>query len=77
MSDANTDNLYTTEVEAMFNKDVLHLQANMVYNLAMNTHKSDYNNYRLLMGVANMLFMMSSGEIKCTRIQEYANTGIY
>ena len=68
----------TIERPACMDKDVLYRQAVMTYELAMLSFKDgNHENYRLLMGVAYMLFHLECGKFKITVSEGYDNCGIY
>lgn len=68
----------TMERPACINEKVLNTQAHMVYELAIKAFDDgNTDNYRLLMGVANMLYQISGGKFKLTVVEGYDNCGVY
>lgn len=65
---------------AVFDRAVLINQAHLIYDLAMNAgHSTDeeYDKYRTLMGVANLLYDIHAGRCTVTVVNNYDNLGIY
>jgi hypothetical protein len=71
---------FTTTMErpACINEKVLNIQAHTVYELAIKAYDDgNIDNYRLLMGVSNMLYQISGGKFKLTVVEGYDNCGEY
>lgn len=63
---------------ANLDSDTLYQQAGLVYNLAMSAdRKNDETEYRLLMGVAHMLFMLSAKAMSLSVKDTHDNLRIY
>lgn len=63
---------------ANLDKDTLNLQAGLIYNIAMSAErKNDETEYRLLMGVAYILFMLSAEAMSLHVKDTHDNLRIY
>ncbi len=69
---------YTNERPVIFNKDLLREQCEVLYAMSLDAHDAqDQEQYRLLMGVTNLLHMIECDYYKVTESDAYGNTGIY
>ena len=76
-SEYHMDDLWFKQ-PVVFDKELLASQAATIYNLAMQEMSSGNNDgYRVLMGVANMLYMIENETYEVIEIKHYGNTGIY
>jgi len=72
------DNRHEYVNEIQIQGDVLDKQAEYLYKTAMNLwDEGKKDEYRLVMGVANMLFMFKEGTYTIREIRNFANTGVY
>lgn len=76
------DDLNCYNEDAKFDDAMLQKQAALVYYLAFDalegtTPNLNKEDYKVLMGVANMLYHMRDGSLKVTRVCDYVNTGVY
>lgn len=62
---------------ARINRDLLLEQAGFIYDLAMEEYSKNKDKYRLLMGVANMLYMIDDGKYQVTIVENFDNMGVY
>lgn len=72
------DNRHEYVRPILLNQEILDNQAAYLYNMAMRLwDDGKKDEYHLVMGVANMLFMLKDGTYTIQEIRNFANTGVY
>ena len=77
MSDEAFEATTSYERSARMNKDILLEQAVVIYKLAMEEYGKNDHRYRLLMGVANLLYMLENGKYRVIVVEPFENMGQY